>query len=1170
MVVYGLSRWIATAVGSLVVLGAIDYVFRFRDRGIRVMLSGALLVAVGWACCRWLYGPAMARLGQLELARRVGRRFPELGDDLPGAVEFLSQAEDDPVAGSPALRRAVIAQTAARAERIDFASMLDPRPAMRGVLVAVGVCLVAGILLALDTLSCQIAMARLAYPLGEIHWPRKNYLELVERVTRVARGRAFEVEVIDRFGARLPPRVEIYYRTSGPGGEVVEEAQPMQHAGSMVVARRENVTRPFAYRVEGGDDRSMGWIDVELLDPPAVASLAATISPPEYTGRPASRSTGQLRLLRGSRVAIDATATKRLKSAAMAPEGGERVACQIGKDGRRFSLGGRGFTPEKSGHYHFDLLDREGIRGGGEDRWDIQILEDQPPVVSIERPSGTTFVTLGAIVPLRVTASDDLALRRINLVVGDDGENRPDAGPGATPGARVIALFEGPPRATPPADASPGQRQTIDYRWNLAEMRLRPGQRIVICASAEDYLPQAGRSDSRSIVVLRPEELVDRLAERQEAILAELARALNLQQESRGQLERVQNTLDGAGALDRAGVDRLRTAELGQREIIRILTDRDEGVPGQVERLLDDLDNNRLDSPDVQRRMESLLDELGRLGASVLPAITLEMTASIKTAEIGLEREGDASAGRRDRPLATSLAAARRAQDEVIAVLERLLGRLNRWNEHRRFHQRWAQLIRRQQSLAERTEALGRDLLGQRPEDLPPETAARLTAAAGDQLELARQLDQLLQEMDESREAVAARDPLAAETMSDAVARSRELGTGGHMLSAGDAIGRNRLARASALQGQIIAELREAFELLSRRRQDELARLAETLPAAEGELSELVRRQRTLRERMEQEASAAPTGNERRWEWESLGRQQGQLQADAGRLASRLDQLLAQQPAESLRAAAERMGEASRAAGAVKAHSAVRHAKEAEAALGEAAQRLAQHVARLQTEAATEELARLAAAIESLHRRQTNVADETRRLHVAAAPGQGQPSALRALAGHQAALAQETSELAATMRSARVFEQVLRQAAGQMTTAAGWLGRQTCDARAQSPQRAALAGLKQLLESLRPASSAPPAATPGGARDATAGRQAGKRTHPGAVAQLRLLKMLQEDLFVRTQKWEGRFGGRSPLPSEARREYKQLSQEQGRLADLLIELTQGVRDQESGDRDQLR
>ena len=163
LVAYGLGRLIAAVVGAVLVLGLVDYVFRPEDRGIRVIATGVLLAVFGWACYRWLYRPWTLRLDRVELARRVGRWFPELGDDLPSAVEFLAQAEDDPRAGSAALRRTVIAETTAEAERIDFATVLDRRPVVRGVLLAVGVCLAAGILFLL-LLPGVYQLLRIHYP----------------------------------------------------------------------------------------------------------------------------------------------------------------------------------------------------------------------------------------------------------------------------------------------------------------------------------------------------------------------------------------------------------------------------------------------------------------------------------------------------------------------------------------------------------------------------------------------------------------------------------------------------------------------------------------------------------------------------------------------------------------------------------------------------------------------------------------------------------------------------------------------------------------------------------------------------------------------------------------------------------------------------------------------
>ena len=54
---------------------------------------------------------------------------------------------------------------------------------------------------------------------------------------------------------------------------------------------------------------------------------------------------------------------------------------------------------------------RAGLIGGGDARWEIDAVPDLPPTVAIEQPTSNLFVTPRAVVPLRITASDDLALR---------------------------------------------------------------------------------------------------------------------------------------------------------------------------------------------------------------------------------------------------------------------------------------------------------------------------------------------------------------------------------------------------------------------------------------------------------------------------------------------------------------------------------------------------------------------------------------------------------------------------------------------------------------------------------------------------------------------------------------------------------------------------------------
>ena len=129
--IYGAS-WVAgSLVATLVVLGLADYLIHFHDPGIRALATLAVVLAVGWTSYRYLYPALAGRLGDVEVAQRIERRFPGLQDRLASAVEFLHQDESDPQAGRRGLRRAVIVETTDAVERLNLDEVLERRPANR-------------------------------------------------------------------------------------------------------------------------------------------------------------------------------------------------------------------------------------------------------------------------------------------------------------------------------------------------------------------------------------------------------------------------------------------------------------------------------------------------------------------------------------------------------------------------------------------------------------------------------------------------------------------------------------------------------------------------------------------------------------------------------------------------------------------------------------------------------------------------------------------------------------------------------------------------------------------------------------------------------------------------------------------------------------------------------
>ncbi|MHC4180599.1 MAG: hypothetical protein ACYSWU_24130, partial [Planctomycetota bacterium] len=781
--------------------------------------------AMAWTCYRYLYLPFLARLSEVDLALRLQRRFPALEDRLVSSVEFMKQSEDDPVAGSPALRRAVIAQTTAETERLDFSGVLDPRRPLLAAVLAASICLVAAILLALDCWShagrpraSLIAVARLAYPFG-VPWPQKTHLEVRPLVSRAAKGQPVEIRVVDSRGAKLPRTVRIHYRLQGPDGTVNSETRKMSHLDDAVVAVYQPAG-PFSYRAEGGDDNSMPWHPVEVVEPPGLESSRVTLTPPAYTGWPSETVDGKLiRALVGTRVQISAGATRPLKSAVLCLEDGRRI--DGGPTGQQRRTVAAEFEIENvteetpPGSIRFELVDREDLTG--QVAWEIVAVPDQPPTASIQWPSETVFATPGAVVPLQVVAKDDLAIYQLVLVFRPS--NRPEKGQ-PEPEEYVLPLYAGPEAVDPqPAGGlSRGTEQRdlreFEYRWELADLELVPGTELTFHVTATDYRSQTGQSEPRRLVVITQEQLHQRIADRQSQILAELARVLKMQQGSRKQVTSLEIRLAEIGHLDGRDVDRLQGAELNQREVSRSLTSRSVGVPMHVLALLADLDNNRLDSPDIRRRMQTLLDEIERLRREHLTLIGRELTAAIKSAQLRVEQrpasqpeDKKAEPSGRPGPVAASLTEAGKHQDEVIASLERLLEQLAEWDKYRRFHREISQLLREQRELRSHTGQLGRRTLGRQLKDLPPQDVADLRIFAGQQLELARQFDRIQQRMDQAAVELRQRDPLAAQTVADALAEARRLAISGQMLSAGGQVERNQIGQATARQGQIERDL---------------------------------------------------------------------------------------------------------------------------------------------------------------------------------------------------------------------------------------------------------------------------------------------------------------------------------------------------------------------------
>ena len=1155
--------------------GALDYLVRFEDRGLRLLLSAALLagaIALAW---RFVYRRFIVAANSRRVATQLERHYPELRGQLTSALEFLDQPEDDPRAGSATLRRAVINRTELTAEPIDFAAILPKARTMQAGGLAILIIAALCAFCFWQPQSAKTAAIRLGNPLSNLAWPRDTNLQWKTNVDHVPSGGTFEVDVVDEFGAALPGEVHLEIRYPNEQNQV--ESFPMRFVDDVMRFRRENVVRPFEYRAVGGDDTSMAWTRLDVIEPPQVSSLELDLHPPQYTNWPVRESSGRVEALVGTYVALRGRSTKKLRSAEVVVRGGSRVPATIDADGFGFkievppsllaaqsptaegsALGSTSpeeqyFVVDVSGTYLVELTDENGYKSADQTQYEIRAVTDDQPRVVISEPQGDLVATSSGRLPISVSAADDLLLRDVELRYSRSDQTQE--------GNLAIPFFlrEQPPQRLEdwPVWTAPDDTQDVNYVWELRNLKLSPGMRVTFYGVAGDFAGQTGQSAPRRLTIVTPEQLQERLAEEQAFVVDELARVLESQVAARGKLSEIEVQLRDVGSLQPKDVDALQSVELTQRNVERMLLD-DVGIRGRVQRLLDLIRNNRLDSADMTRRMQSILDTVARISEQEFPTVEAALTAAVKDSQI--EEAQDQG------PLAQHVQQAGAAQDRVIHELETSLSELAQWNNYRRFFRDASRIRQDQAQLAQDVADMIASMLGKRPADLTEQEQTDLARLQSRHDDLARRLESLQGQMPPMIESLRDDDPLAADILSDALALAEQQAIGQQLRNAGNDVRQARGANALRSHETISELLQEMLDVLSNKREHELARLAKKLDQALQDLQGLQQRQAGLRKQMEQ-AAGIQDPEARRRELERLAEEQRKLQEEADRMARRLQRLQSSSASGSSASAARRMAEAAEAAANDDQPNTQQALDRAEQDLEQAQQSIQEQQEQIKRDLAEELVAKTIDVLQGLRDRQQSLLRESERIQQlresqAGTLSRGQLMSLRDLTRDQEMLRDEAHAQAERLEPVPAFAAALTSAADQMDLAAILLSERD-EATAALRQRDALRRLDQLLHALQTQPSQANG-NQGGSSDNSNSAQQGSSDGIPRIAQLRLLKAMQEALNIETSELDAEQRAATqagqPLTEAQRRRFIALATEQGRLADLIFEMSRPVDD----------
>ncbi|MFH1299528.1 MAG: hypothetical protein ABIK07_00605 [Planctomycetota bacterium] len=1214
----GLCRGLTILLVLALVIIGFDWTLNISDPVIRFMLGLGAGSYVVWTLWQNLVIPLKTPLTDFDLALKIERQHPALKDSFSSSVQFDNQKTTHFSGSAQLRQAVIedAYQRASRINFLELIDTQPVRKIMiTAALLCLAVAsisilhpqqVILGIHRLLLPFSApdwpqRVELRLLDDNLVPIETGPQNPYQVVE-------GQNFRFLVENRKGSP-PEDLQIEYQVAAnqqsPGklhseplrivsvpGQATENRD--LGAGSLVINNK-----MLRLRAVGGDDHSMPWLTIVSVPPTILELQEVTLTPPPYSQHPVETlpaGVGNFKALVGTRVDIKASSNKLLKSAELRVKDQEPVSLKLDANRKQFSAQ---FIVKEPGTYAywFELENEQGFRPPSPERYEITGITDSVPEVFLENPATDLQVTQSAQIPLTVMIHDDfkIASAQIRYQKSTKEETLSRA-------LRTDRENQSFPLPFDPQTSS--EQLIINHIWKLSDLALTDGDRIIFRAEARDhYQPVAsaenqteetrvGTSISRVLTIVSPQYKANELANRHALLLEELTRVLKDQRLLHTEIKDVQHQLQRVGTARSEEIDTIKQVEMDQKRVAAQLYSPRTGLEQRSKELVSELEWNQIDDPAMTQRLAELNTELSELNQNVFPQIQEQITQARKKLQSHVDatpaQEKSANNPNRSQPKANSgkadsaatspradankseikptadkgplesLNLAENGQQQVIDRLDSVLKSLSQWQKTRDLVSELEDQIQQQSEIQSQTEKLAQQTITKSFGNLKLQEQADLEKLASRQEQQAenfKSFRNLLDTLNSQSGAATQEEQLNRQEAMDFLRKSS---IPDEMRQTAEKLKQNQVGQALQEQQNIQQAMQKLKNIFDNQSSNSTDQLLKKLKQSEQELSLLKQEQQDVLQKLQAAANSA-NQTELKEQLEKLMKQEQELQQKLKEFEQQLERLSLQQPAQSVQRAGNRLSQINEALKQGNLQEAQKEIQESLADLEQAQRELAARRKEAEESLAFEELAKLDSELKRLIERQDAVILETNRLEQERLSrgrwSRGQLKSLKQLFETEQDLQHEARSLAQKLAAAPVFVLVIEKVIDQLDIAVNRLEQRLTDQETLTAEQSAKSQLAVLLQILNDSQSQggkqPDSNQPNQDAPQTGSPQSDQIS---LITQLKLLKLLQEDILQRTRSFNNSISPEKPLTPLQIQQRNHLAKEQAGLAELSMEL----------------